>query len=324
MAPYTKRALKLLGTLFLVALPFVLFQQRWNIYDAYRLQGYTPPAKVVSLADETSMSAPARKLFYVYRPSLETKESFRQHCTSAEKSIVLGCYISFRGIYLQDISDERLAGIMQVTSAHEVLHAAYDRLDSSEKKRINVLLNARFEQLPNDHRIKQTVEEYKKTGADINNELHSILPSEIRDLGPELEAYYSRYFIDRTKIVAFSERYEAAFTSRKQQVAEYDKQLAALKVEIDAGNASLKAQQNDIENRQAELERLERTNRIDEYNAAVPGFNARVSAYNAQVARVRTLIDRYNEVVKLRNDIALEEGELVKAIDSRPSTVESQ
>lgn len=324
MAPYTKRALKLFGTLCLAALPLVIFWQRWNIYDAYRLQGYTPPTKVVALADETSMSAPTRRLFYVYRPSLETKESFRQHCTSAEKSIVLGCYISLKGIYLQEISDERLTGIMQVTSAHEVLHAAYDRLSASEKKQVNSWLNARFELLPSDHRIRQTIEEYKKTGADINNELHSILPSEIRDLGPELEAYYSRYFIDRTKIVAFSERYEAAFTSRKQQVAEYDKQLAALKVEIDAGNASLKAQQRDIENRQAELDRLESANKIDQYNAAVPGFNSRVSAYNAQVARVRALIDRYNQTVQLRNDIALEEGELVKAIDSRPSTVPTE
>lgn len=323
MTAYTKRTLKLFAVLCLMALPFVLFWQRWNIYDAYRLQGYTPPPKVVTLADEISVNAQSRRLFYVYRPSLDSKEAFRQHCTGGEKSIVLGCYISFKGIYLQDISDERLSGIMQVTSAHEILHAAYERLSSTEKKRIDGLLNARYSTL-NSERIKQTIEEYKKNGADINNELHSILPTEARDLGPELESYYSRYFIDRTKVVVFSERYEAAFTSRKQQVAEYDKQLATLKIEIDAGNASLKARQRDIEARQAELDRLERANKIHEYNAAVPAFNARISAYNAEVAHVRALIDRYNDTVKLRNEIALEEGELVKAIDSRPSTVESQ
>jgi len=60
------------------------------------------------------------------------------------------------------------------------------------------------------------------------------------------------------------------------------------------------------------------------YNAGVPGFNTQVNAYNGQVAQVRGLIERYNTLVAERNAIATEEGELVKAIDSRPSTIDKQ
>jgi hypothetical protein len=68
---------------------------------------------------------------------------------------------------------------------------------------------------------------------------------------------------------------------------------------------------------------LAKSNKIDQYNAAVPGFNALVQEYNNEVAQVRNLIDSYNAIVKLRNDIAVEESELVKAIDSRPDTVKA-
>lgn len=323
MKPDTNRVGRVTFTLLFLAVPIVGFWQRWNIYDAWRLRGYTPPAKVVMLANETTVNEKSRRLFYVNRPSLDTKETFRQHCTSGEKTIVLGCFISYKGIFLQEINDDRLAGIMQVTAAHEILHAAYERLSMSDKNHIGGLIEAHYASLKND-RIKETIEDYKKNGADITNELHSILATEVRNLPPELEVYYKRYFVDRSKVVDFSERYEAAFTSRKQKVADYEAQLAVLKQQIDGSNSELESQQKSIEARQAELNRLLAEDRVNEYNAAVPGFNGLVSSYNGKVAAVRGMIDRYNQIVKERNEIALEEGELVKAIDSRPTIIKKQ
>ncbi len=310
--------------MFLVlALPALGFWQRWNIYDQWRLHNYVAPAKVVTLANETSVNETGRRLFYVNHPSLDTKEAFRGHCTSGEQTIVLGCFVPYNGIYLQEIADPRLAGVMQVTAAHEMLHAGYQRLSTADKKKVDGLLKAQFAATQNQ-RIKDTIEDYKKAGADINNELHSILGTEVRTLSPELETYYKRYFTDRSKVVTYSEQYEAAFTSRKALVADYDKRLEAIKTQVDTKNSQLVASQAQLDNMQQELNRLSAAKKYDEYNAAVPVFNNLVRSYNAQVGQVRALIDEYNNLVKARNDIALEESELVKAIDSRPNTVKTE
>lgn len=149
----------------------VAWLKRWEIHDFLRLRGYNPPARVVQLANDTTMNEGSSRLFYVYHPSLEDKASFSNHCSNAEVTIVLGCYNPRTGIFISDITDPRLEGILQVTSAHEMLHAAYDRLPGSEKERINGLLDQAFAQLDNQ-RIKETINEYQKQGADISNELH--------------------------------------------------------------------------------------------------------------------------------------------------------
>lgn len=323
MEQHKRKLTGLISTVLVLLLPLIGFWQRWNIYDAWRLNGYAPSTQVVTLADETSVNETGRKLFYVNHPKLETKTEFRQNCPTGEQTIVLGCFVPFQGIYLQNIDDQRLAGVMQVTAAHEMLHAAYQRLSMSEKKRVGALLDAEFAKLK-DERIKNTIEDYKKAGADISNELHSILATEVRELSPELETYYKRYFTDRYKVVAFSEHYEAAFTSRKAQVAEYDKQLASIKQQIDNLTAELDTDEQALNAKQEEMNKLAKANNIQQYNAQVPVFNAMVQAYNNKVSRVRSLIDTYNDIVKKRNDIALEESELVKAIDSRPDTVKTE
>ncbi len=320
----TRNILRQFGVVFLLLTLLVIgYIERWSIYDFWRLRGYSPSAQVSALAEETNFSETGRRLFYVNKPSIDNKESFRTHCTISEQTIVLGCFVPFRGIYLQDISDERLNGVMQVTTAHEMLHAAYQRLEAGEKKRIDSLLDDSFSKLDNP-RIKKTIEDYKKADADIHNELHSILGTEVRSLPVELETHYKKDFTDRRKVVDFSENYEAAFTSRKQQAADYQNQTTSLKKEIDAGNADIKTMQATLEARQKELNQLTVSNSIDEYNAAVPGFNNLVNSYNAAVSKVRGLIDRHNELVRLHNEVVLEENELVKAIDNRPDTVPAQ
>ena len=318
-----KRAGKITGLLLLVSLPVVLFLQRWNIYDSWRLRGYQPPFQIVQLASDTTMNDQTRRLFYVYHPELEDKQTFSNDCRSAEKTIVLGCYVLMKGIYLYNVTDARLTGVQQVTAAHETLHAAYDRLSSSDKEHVNKLINEAYAGVT-DKRIRANIDEYRKNGADTTNELHSILGTEVRDLPSELEQYYSRYFKDRKAIVAYSERYEGVFTARTRQIAEIDQRLDGLRKQIDAGEAGLQAQEQSIRAERSRLDALAAAKNYDAYNAGVPGFNARVNAYNAEVRRLRGLIDQYNALVVQRNALAAEEGELVKAIDSRPNNLQTQ
>lgn len=291
---------------------------RQDIFDWYVLRSYQPPAEIASLATDTTMLDTTRKVFYVNKPVIANKETFNQYCrNNNEQSIVLGCYLSGqRGIYLFDIQDDRLSGVKEVTAAHEVLHAVYDRLSNSEREKVNKMLLVAYEGVTSN-RIRESVELYRKQDPNIvNNELHSILGSEVRNLPEELEAYYSQYFSKRTQIVAYSERYEQAFVERRNMVRDYDAQLSSLKKDIESMSEELKIENQELTNLRDQLNSLKVTN-IEEHNQKVPEFNSRVNSYNKATDELTAKINQYNDIVQKRNDIVSEESELMDAIDSR-------
>ncbi len=323
------RTRKILGLATLTVLLFVLAAVilfRQDISDYWRLRGYTPSAEVVRLADNTTLYDDSRKLFYIYRPLLTDKDSFNTYCRDkkSEFTIVLGCYIDRRGIYLLDVEDPRLNGVEEVTAAHELLHAAYARLSGSERERIDALLLQTYADMDNQ-RIRDTVEQYRKQDSSVvNNELHSILATELRELPAELEEYYSRYFSDRLKVVGYSEQYEQAFIERRNMIRSYDEQLASLKVQIEQLQASLEQTSQELKVQRERMNSLRSSGQTDAYNAEVPAYNAKVNRYNRDIDRLTSLIVQYNDIVQKRNEVATEEAELVEAIDSRTAVPQQQ
>lgn len=318
---YIRRILLVLLPALLLA---VVWTQRYDIHDWWQLRGYVPPVGIAQLAEDTAMTDYGRKLFYVNHPELNDKTSFNQNCTISEASIVLGCYVTGEGIYLYDVSDPRLIGVHQVTAAHEMLHAAYDRLGVGERVRVDALTAGVLATIT-DERLIATIEAYRARDPSIvPNELHSILPTELETLPQELEDYYKQYFSDRLAAVNYSKLYEAAFRERRDKVASYDAQLASVKQDIDAKEVSLDSLSGRISADRQELDSLLAQRRYEEYNAKVPGFNQRVRSYNSLVNQVRSLIETYNRLVVERNAIVLEENELIKAIDSRPETIPTE
>lgn len=318
-----KRIVSWLATLVILAVPAVLWFNRDALYDAYRLHNYTPSAQVVTLADETTMTPNARHLFYVYHPALEDKDAFGTHCPENEQTIVLGCYILHRGIYLYNVPDNRLKGVTEVTAAHEMLHAQYDRLNSKDRAKVDSLTAEALKGIT-DKRLLDTIENYrKKDPSVVPNELHSILGTEVRNLPPELEAYYKRYFTNRGAIVDYADSYKGEFTDREQQVANIDTQLASIKKQIDALNVSLESQQTALKSQYNTMQQQKRSGQIDQYNQQVPVYNQAVNSYNADVNRQRSLVSQYNALVEQRNNLAVEENQLIKALDSR-ETIQTQ
>ena len=303
----------------LISLSVVLvgIWQYQNISDWLALRNYTPPQRIVDLADKTTMNDDMRRLFYINHPELDGKAAFNAHCREGgEQTIVLGCFIDSGGIFLLDVQDKRLNGVIEVTSAHEALHAAYDRLSSDERAQVDSMTEQAFANL-GDQRVKDVIEQYRKKDASVvSNELHSILGTEVEKLPPELEAYYSQYFEDRSKIVDYLKQYEGAFAEIKNQVGAYDRQLGSLKSSIEANESSLEARNQEIIQERARLDELLSAKKVDEYNNAVPGFNQLVQNYNSLIATTKDLIDRYNSLVEKRNQAATTEQELVQALDS--------
>jgi uncharacterized protein YukE len=314
-----RRRLSILVLAVVLLLLFLVIRNPYRITDWFKLRDYQPTADITAIGDATTMTDKARHLFYINHPELQDKAAFRQSCPQYdEQTIVIGCYdAGQRGIFVLKVDDERLNGVEEVTAAHEMLHAAYERLSDSERARIDALLQDYANTQLKNQRILTTLEGYKKSepGQQLN-EMHSMFGTEIDDLPTELKAYYSQYFQDRSRVVAAADAYQAAFTSRQATIEQYDSQLKQLNTKIKADTQSLETQADDIDRSRKQLESYRQGGNIDSYNNGVEPFNARVNAYNALLEATRQEISQYNTLVGERNAIAAQTLELQKAIDS--------
>jgi uncharacterized protein YukE len=299
---------------------YFVWVNRYNIYDWSALQNYTPTAQITKLADDSGMNKYGHRLFYVNNPQVSIKEDFAKQCVNTEQTIVLGCYTG-TNIYIYDVSEPKLEGVEEVTAAHEMLHAAYDRLSPSERNKVDILVNDAYKRI-NNPRISQLADSYRKQDpAIVPNELHSILGTEVRNLGPELETYYSKYFTDRNKVVSLSEQYEKVFEDIKTQVESLDGDLAIRKAEIDKREQNLTALAQKLSNQKAQMDAMLGSGRTQAYNSQVDSYNSAVNSYNAEVANIKRLIAEYNVLVEKRNSIAVQQESLAKSIDSRLDTI---
>lgn len=309
------------STITTLAIVGLFLWQFQNISDWWILKNYTPPANIVKLAKATTMTDQTKRLFYINRPELDDKVAFNSHCRDAgEKTIVLGCYINGEGIYLLDVTDPRLAGVVEVTAAHEVLHAEYSRLSSAEKNRVDQMTKAAYSKVK-DARIRSVIEQYrKKDASSVPSELHSILGTEVDTLPSDLENYYKQYFIDRSKVVNFSKQYEQAFVDIKNQVNNYDARLANIKSQIETNESTISSKAKSIENERNSMDTLLSSGQTEAYNDKVASFNQLVNEYNGMVTQTQDLIDQYNSIVNKRNKLASTQAELVKELDSTQFT----
>jgi hypothetical protein len=298
----------------------VAFVEKRAIADWWELRDYNPPSSVEQLATQDTMTDSARHIFYVNHPQIISDvATFRRTCSFSEQTIVLGCYHpGQQGIDVFDVKDQRLNGVQQVTSAHEMLHAAYERLSGQEKQNINARLLDYYEHDLNDTRVKQTIELYKQSEpSDLINEMHSVFGTELTVLPNPLENYYKRYFNDRSVVARLADSYEGEFTSRTDQIKAYDDQLAAMKKQIENDEQSLDAQLANLDADRASVER-------SRSSTVVAAYNSRVYAYNSGVRNLQAQISQYNDLVDTRNKLAAELKGLQGSIDTRLTTQPAQ
>lgn len=249
--------IRLLISLFLLGLAIVVFTQRQVLIDTYMVWQYKPSPDIAAISERTKLTDKGEFLFYASTPELNDRESFNKACKAkgGEQTVVLGCYTMMR-IYLFDIDNPKLDGIKEVTAAHEMLHAAYDRLSPDERDRVDGLVETQVRTL-RDERILGLIKEYEKTEpGERLNELHSILGTEVASLNPELETYYKQYFEDRLAVVSLASNYGAVFDELKGRMEALLAEITALADSIEKHNA--------------------------EYTAAAQQLNADIEAFNVR------------------------------------------
>lgn len=308
-----------LSTLVIAGIIFAIFHVQ-DIIDFYRVQTFKPSAEISQLTTNISVNDKGKNLFFASHPELQNKEDFNQSCPDhGEETIVLGCYY-LQTIYLYNVTDKRLNGVKEVTAAHEMLHAAYERLNSEDKKHLNTLLDAQIK-IVTDERILNLIELYNKhEPGQLHNEMHSILGTEYRELTPALEAHYEQYFTDRKKVVSYSEGYEAIFSASKKHIEAIDAQLQDLKKQVDIKNSILETQQQQLEVESGHLDSLRNSN-PEAYNRAASEYNTKVDAFNMLVVQNQQLVDQHNALVEERNREVAAQDNLYQGLNSRYQTV---
>lgn len=299
----------------------LIFYNRQSIVDWYKLSSYKAPEQVQQVASQTTMTDYGKKVFYVNKPAIQNKAEFNQNCPNngGERTNILGCYHGNQnGIYVYNVGDPRLDGVIQVTAAHEMLHAVYDRLSASEKAKVNAMLEDYYANSLTDERLKTTIDLYKKTEPnDVVNEMHSIFGTEIANLPPGLENYYKKFFTNRKAVAALSNKYQSVFAAQKAQVDQADAELDQLKTRIDNLETNLRSQENTLTSMQQNLNRLHNNGNVDAFNSLVPDYNARVRSFNADVDFYQGLIAQYNQILERRNSTAVVLNQLNNELSSQ-------
>lgn len=289
------------------------------ILDSASYWQYNPSSQIATLSDRIAFTDKGKFLFYASHPQIEGKGTFNAKCGGHEhNAAILGCYVA-NTIYLYDITDERLDGIKEVTAAHEMLHAVYQRLGDAEKASVNTLLAAEYAKLQNNKDLAERMDFYARNEpGQRDNELHSIIATEVASISPELEAHYAKYFSNRAIVVGLYEGYNQEFQRLQAQKDELSAQLDTLKASIDSATATYDARVVAVE---AEIQQFkDRTytsqSQLDRDQATL---QRQITAVNAERDRINALIRQLNVLAEEYNQTITQSNELYQSLDSKLS-----
>jgi len=225
----------------IVALALVLFLHRQYITDQVSVWSYTPSSAISTISDAAALTPRGKFLFYATKPSIEGQAEFNLLCPRQEMgSPILGCYTSVGRIYIYDIINEKLRGMEEVTAVHEMLHAAWARLSDTEQEKLGVELRAAYDKYASAE-LKNRMQYYERTEpGEFTNELHSILGTEVSNLGEPLESYYAKLF-NRAKVLSLHEQYYGVYRELYGRADTLYKEMKTLSTEIQTKSASYDA-----------------------------------------------------------------------------------
>ena len=276
-----------------------------------------PPSHEVAALADRAMTAEGRRIFFSAGPTILEREEFASVCGTAEHRVILGCYKAGR-IYILRVVRAELSGVMEVTAAHEMLHAAYSRLSESERRRVIRWVHDFYAGV-RDERFRKEVQGYGPLAPDdLADELHALLPTELSSLNPVLDKHYKRYLSTRGAVVAAFEGFRSVFEDLDRQWEERRREVLDLRSQLDALHTQADADEAALEELNARLDALKTQGRIRAYNDLIPEQNARVDALRGLVDQYDRLVETYNAKVDQLDALALEENRLLESLRARP------
>jgi len=258
----------------------MLVVYRQQVIDTIRAWQFTPSSQVLEIRNSLALTSLGQLYFDSSQPVVESAEGFNQSCPQSEpNNPVVGCY-SNQLIYIYDVRNDKLDGIEETTAAHELLHAAYERMNDTERAEIDAELKKVYTSVKTKELEARMAYYQVNEPGEESNELHSILGTEYTQLGTKLEAHYAKYFVDRKEVLAHYQNYQAVFTSATSKldalaasinertlkvnvnIKKYERDAASLSRDIRAYNqrsSDSQAEYNTLTSRQEELRERFRT-----------------------------------------------------------------
>lgn len=211
---------------------------------------YRPTAEMEQIRTQLGLTGAGRRIFDAVQPELKERDEFNQNCREVEnESAILGCYTKDK-VFVYNITDDELAGIKELTTAHELLHAVYARMSNADRTKWGVILNDVYQN--NLDVLGAEIDIYPEEQR--REELYVRAGTEIKSLPEELEKHYGEIFDDQDKIVEFYERYIGVFREIEVRLEELHEEITRLSAEIEQATAEYET-------------------RITALNAAVGEFN---------------------------------------------------
>lgn len=287
-----------------------------------KVENPLPKKAILDLANGAFMTDLGKNIFFSKNPQIILdKKELSQVCVKRDSShtenpIIFGCLSD--KIYLFQISDRRLKGMMNATAAHEMLHEAYQRLSEDERRWVD-------QQMLNEAlKVRSDIRERLNTLYSIeqkSSELHSILATEVVQLPESLENYYSQYFSDRKSLVRLARSLDIEVAIRKKEIKKIESVILDLKARIAAQDAEISVLTERINKARERLNSLAESGEIERHNNLVPEVNAFIELYKTALAEHEKYVKKYNDLIGKRNSLALDIRDLFKKIDSRISTI---
>ncbi|HQI64868.1 MAG TPA: hypothetical protein PLJ54_00660 [Rhodoglobus sp.] len=302
---------------------WVAFNQQ-RVVDQAAVWQYAPDAAIASYAQRTDLTDEGSFLFFASRPQVSTGQLFNDICSAHQEDVgILGCYVpTTRQIHLYDVTDPRLDGLEEVVAAHELLHAAWDRMSAAERNALAPLLEAEAAEHADDADFAATLEFYQRTEpGERLNELHSIIGTEFTGLDDALEAHYARYFADRSAVTALHEQSNRVFLEQAAAVRGLTAQIDALAASIDsdysAYNSAYDQLNSDIDAFNARASAGDFSSQ-DQFDRARGELVERQDELDAQYAAIEANVNQYNSLVAQLDALNATTEELNAAINIAP------
>ena len=301
-----------------VAIWLVSHQQ--YVIDQIAVWQYHPSLQVATLAERDTLTSDATFVFNASQPVVEDAASFNKDCINTEQgSAILGCYVGNR-MYIYNVTDPQLDGIQEATAAHEMLHAEYQRLSAAERTKVNALVEAEYVKLKDNPDFSDRMALYARTEpGQRDNELHSIIGTEVSQLSPELEAYYGTYFKDRQAVVKMHDAYNSQFVTLAAKKTELATKLSALNARIDTETKQYNADASSLNTSISDFNAKAAAGGFGsqaEFTSARSALVGRVNALNAQRDTINANITAYQALYAEYQSVAGQSDSLTRSIDS--------
>ncbi len=300
---------------------------RQTITDYVSAAQYSPTDEMLRVLSQVAPRDEAEIVFKATHPTLDAAESFNTSCsdvTHSENSQVVGCYTGDR-IHLFRITDPRLRGMVEVTAAHELLHAMYDRMSVREKRSLRTQLMAEYKRLSAaDPGLTERMSVYEDLNEDaFANELHSVLGTEIEHLSQPLEQHYAKIFSNRASITALFAGYNARFEELDAEREDLSATLELLRPEIEARSA---VYQDAVAQFNTEAQALTNRNNSLAFSSDPAEFyrlrnmlTAEQQRLEAERISLNELIESYNAKRSRLIELNAITAELYQSFDSTPA-----